>query len=575
MPTISISKSYFHKLLGQKLTDKEFEDHCFDFGLEVEEDKENSETNIKVELPANRYDLLSVEGLANAFSNYLELKKPLKYTVSPAQNKLFVEESVKKIRPFCVSGIIRNVTFCQESYDSFIDFQDKLHHNLGRKRELVSIGTHDLDKTKGPYFYRAKKPEEFSFKSLNQEKEMTGKEMLEFYKKDLNLKSYVELVENSDVIPLIMDSNDNILSMPPIINSDLSKITLNTKNIFIDITATDKTKALFALNVICSSYSIYSDTPCTFEQMEIVDGEESFKCPSNPLEKTMKVSTKYLEKICGIELTEEIVCKNLLKMGLESKLCENKESYCVTIPFFRNDILNQCDLAEDLAIGIGFNNLPYAEPTTICTGKQNKLNQLTELMRQELAFCGFSECLNFSLCSYDDITKNLKKESDNRAIEIANPKTLDFQVGRTSLLPGLLKSLANNKKNKVPFKLFELGDIMLLQKREENKNVDEFIGARNQRNLAVVYTNSNTSGFDIVHGILDMIMTKLFKYKKKYVLKENNSPYFLHDLQGSIFIDGVNVGELGILHPDVLKIQGIIYPSSYLELNFEELCKLL
>lgn len=72
---------------------------------------------------------------------------------------------------------------------------------------------------------------------------MTGKEMLEFYKSDLNLKPYVSIIEDSDVIPLIMDSKDNILSMPPIINSDLSKIDLNTKNIFIDITATDKTKA--------------------------------------------------------------------------------------------------------------------------------------------------------------------------------------------------------------------------------------------------------------------------------------------------------------------------------------------
>lgn len=73
MPTISIKKKYFYELLGKTLSDQEFEDHCFDFGLELEEDKE-SEENIKVELPANRYDLFCVEGLALAFQNYLELK---------------------------------------------------------------------------------------------------------------------------------------------------------------------------------------------------------------------------------------------------------------------------------------------------------------------------------------------------------------------------------------------------------------------------------------------------------------------------------------------------------------------
>lgn len=71
-----------------------------------------------------------------------------------------------------------------------------------------------------------------------------------------------------------MDSKDNILSMPPIINSDLSKISLDTKNIFIDITATDKTKAYMALYVICSAFSIYSSNPCTFEAINIIDGSE-------------------------------------------------------------------------------------------------------------------------------------------------------------------------------------------------------------------------------------------------------------------------------------------------------------
>lgn len=70
MPTISIKKKYFYKLLQKELSDQEFDDHCFDFGLELEEDKDNEE-NIKVELPANRYDLFCVEGLAIAFQNYL------------------------------------------------------------------------------------------------------------------------------------------------------------------------------------------------------------------------------------------------------------------------------------------------------------------------------------------------------------------------------------------------------------------------------------------------------------------------------------------------------------------------
>lgn len=82
--------------------------------------------------------------------------------------------------------------------------------------------------------------------------------MLDFYSNDQHLKPYVKILDGCDLIPLIMDNEDNILSMPPIINSDLSKIDLNTKNIFIDITAKDKTKALIALNILCSNFSLYS-----------------------------------------------------------------------------------------------------------------------------------------------------------------------------------------------------------------------------------------------------------------------------------------------------------------------------
>lgn len=132
----------------------------------MEEDKE-SEENLKVEIPANRYDLLSVEGLALSFKAYLELGEIPRFTANPPTTTLTIEKSVKGVRGECVSGIIRNVTFTEDSYKSFIDFQDKLHHNLGRRRTLVSIGTHDMDKTKAPYFYRAKKREDFEFTPLN------------------------------------------------------------------------------------------------------------------------------------------------------------------------------------------------------------------------------------------------------------------------------------------------------------------------------------------------------------------------------------------------------------------------
>ena len=570
MPTISINRAYFHQLIGKELSFEEFSDIAFDYGLEVEEDKENP-NNVRVELPANRYDLLSVEGLALSLSQYLGLKPRAEFRCEPPKHTLTVKKEVKMVRPIGVSGIIRNVTFTQASYDSFIDFQDKLHQNLGRKRTLVSIGTHDYDKTKPPYFYTAKKPADFAFVPLNQTSSMTGKELLAFYKEDLNLKAYVPIIENSEVIPLIMDAEDNILSMPPIINSELSKITLDTKNIFIDITATDQTKALIALDVLMASFSMYSQTPFTFEQVKVVDEDiGEYLSPKTPLYKPMQVKKPYLERITGLALDEKSIVANLSRMGLATKHLQG-DVFEVSVPFYRSDILHQCDLAEDLAIAIGYNEVPYTEPDVICLGKQNELNKEMELMRQELAFAGFAECLNFSLCARDDIGKKLLKEVDARAVEISNPKTQDFQVGRTSLLSGLLKSLQSNKKNKLPFQLFELGDVMLLG---DNNKEEENVGAFNRRKLAAVYTNSTTSGLDYIHGLLDMIMAKMYNGKLDYELREMTRSYYLHELQCSIHIGGKEVGEMGILHPEVMKIAGISVPTSFIELDFEEMVDL-
>lgn len=80
-----------------------------------------------------------------------------------------------------VCAVLRDVTLTKDSYNSFIDLQDKLHQNICRKRSLVSIGTHDLDTVTGPFTYDAKPPSEIRFVPLNQEKSYTGNEIMDLY----------------------------------------------------------------------------------------------------------------------------------------------------------------------------------------------------------------------------------------------------------------------------------------------------------------------------------------------------------------------------------------------------------
>lgn len=63
--------------------------------------------------------------------------------------------------------------------------------------------------------------------------------------------------------PVILDSNRTVCSMPPIINSDHSKISVDTRNIFVDVTATDRTKLEIVTNMIVTMFSQYTDEPFT------------------------------------------------------------------------------------------------------------------------------------------------------------------------------------------------------------------------------------------------------------------------------------------------------------------------
>jgi phenylalanyl-tRNA synthetase beta chain len=159
----------------------------------------------------------------------------------------------------------------QARYDSFLDLQDKLHTNICRKRSLVAIGTHDLSKIQGPFSYEAQPPEDIKFTPLKQTREFNAKDLMEFYKSDLKLRAFLPLIASSPVYPVIYDANRTVLSLPPIINGAHSAISLDTKDVFIECTATDLNKAKIVLNTMVTMFACYCEQPFTVEPVEVTD----------------------------------------------------------------------------------------------------------------------------------------------------------------------------------------------------------------------------------------------------------------------------------------------------------------
>lgn len=99
--------------------------------------------------------------------------------------------------------------------------------------------------------------------------------------------------------------------------------------------------------------------------------------------------------------------------------------------------MQACDVAEDVAIAYGYNNVPRKVPATNTYGKQLPLNKISDLLRGEIAQAGFTEILTFGLCSHAEAFAKLNRPDDGTtAVTLANPKTLDFEICRPCLLPG-------------------------------------------------------------------------------------------------------------------------------------------
>ncbi|XP_064459804.1 phenylalanine--tRNA ligase beta subunit-like isoform X2 [Ornithodoros turicata] len=570
MPTVGVKADLINEALGKVFSEEEFADLCFEYGLELDEvttekqmvSKERGEEKsdgasedliFRIDIPANRYDLLCLEGLVRALRIFRGKEPCPQYRALDVESplRMVVEESTAQVRPFVVCAVLRDLSFSEDSYKSFIDLQDKLHQTIGRKRSLVSIGTHDLDTIEGPFVYKALPPSDIHFVPLNETRDFSAAELMEYYSKDSHLRHYLAIICDKPVYPVIYDRNGVVLSLPPIINGNHSKITLGTKNVFIEITSTDLHKSVIVLDTMVTMFSEYCKKPFTAEKVEVVmpNGQSAFYPELRYREVTARA--KDMCRILGLKLEPDNLASLLRRMGLCAKA--DDDTLIVTAPPTRHDVLHAVDLAEDTAVAYGYGNLPIASPATSTVGQEQPLNKMSDQLRLELAHCAFTEALTFALCSKEDLsTKLLKPDGVENAVHVSNPKTVEFQVTRTTLLPGLLKTVHANRKMPLPLKLFEVSDIVF---KDPSTNVQ----ASNRRHLCALHYGK-TSGFEIIHGLLDRLMQLL------------QVDYHLSASQGrcaEVLVNSKCIGKLGVLHPEVIVKFDLQLPCAMLEMDIE------
>lgn len=238
MPVVTVARDRLFAALGKRYSEADFEELCFEYGIELDdvttqeeilrkqhhtqEDAASTaveEVLYKIDVPANRYDMLCLEGIARALNIFLGRISTITYNSSLAPGRqrqhLTVRPETALVRPFIVCAVLRGVTFDSVSYNGFIELQDKLHQNLCRQRSLVSIGTHDLAHIQGPFTYEALHPEDIIFTPLKQTRDFSARELLRHYlEHDLRLRRFVPIIHSSTLYPVVLDAKRTVLSPP-------------------------------------------------------------------------------------------------------------------------------------------------------------------------------------------------------------------------------------------------------------------------------------------------------------------------------------------------------------------------
>lgn len=289
MPTISVP-TIIKDQFSKNYTDESFSTVLFDYGLEVDDIVDGQ---YKIDIPANRHDLLCYNGLLQALNCYLGSAIHEMPQIIPSN---YAVTNLSAERPYIACAIIKGMDLTGERYTQFIDYQDKLHLTLGRNRSIVSIGTHDLETIEFPIVYQDIPVEDISFRPLNGDVIVNKKNIDEYF---ANTSQYYA---KKEIYPTVSDQR-GILSLVPIINSDRSKINLNTKNVFIEVTGTDMNKVLAGLKLIIHNFRGCEVLSCTVNGVTM---------PSyNNQEYTLTIDE--INKELGLNLSAEEIQSHLKK----------------------------------------------------------------------------------------------------------------------------------------------------------------------------------------------------------------------------------------------------------------------
>lgn len=440
MPVVSIDIRRFSRMVG--VDRKRILDRLPYIGLDIEGVERNS---VRVEYSPNRPDFGTDFGIARALRGLLgeEVGLPKFLTVSSGV-RVSVDRKLESVRPFIACATVRGLDLDDESIRQIISLQEDLHNGIGRRRRVVAIGLHDMDAVDPPFAYRAV-GSAFEFVPLGGKNPVSVSSILSDTDEG---KVYGAALGGSRLYPVITDSHGVVLSFPPIINGDATRVTTKTRNMFIDVTSTDRKAGDDILAVVATTLAEAGGKLGTVTVS--YPGKPRVTPDLSPIE--LPIDHRLVRTALGMNLSAAEIAKSLARSRLGVKRAK------ALAPRYRIDLLHPVDIAEEVALGYGFDRIESVYPPSRQAGSFNPFEDYMDSASTVMAGSGMIEIMTFELTDERSLYTLFQRSSSEKLV-VLNPKSIEHSFLRDALIPSLMASLSGNVKSDYPQRIFEIGRV--------------------------------------------------------------------------------------------------------------------
>ncbi|MGC9112650.1 phenylalanine--tRNA ligase subunit beta [Acidilobus sp.] len=516
---------------------------------------ELNDNYLSVEINPDRPDMFISEGIARAVRGIESIElgwTPLDGRLRDSGLELVNE--MPGTRPYIAAAVVYNVNVDSESFlEELVQFQEKLHDTVGRRRRKVAIGFHDLSKVKSKRLRYGMLPLKSSMVPLGRSEPMPIAEVLRSTEQGVKYGN-ISLAEG--LHPAFTDDSGAVLSLPPVINSELTRVEVGTRDLLIDVTGTDLASVLKVLDIITLNLAERRGTYIGLVRIVPRTGE-----PLNaPVLKSRELSLdiNYVNRVLGTDLTVDEVVLSLLKMRHIAS--PENDHVKVMAPPFRYDIISEIDLVEDVAMALGYDS-PKLSPSKYMNNARGSLldhTLLSRAARDIMTGLGFTEVMSYILTS-SSLLRLFDMISD--AVELKNPVQEELDVLRPSLIPQLLQLMFFNVSKTKPVNIFEIGKTV---KKIGSEVVEDL-------KLAAA-TMDDTVSYEDVQAVA-------YAFIRSFGLKPSAKPltasWLLAGRSASLLANGHEIGVIGEISPVVLDKLNVTYPVAVFELSLTELLKVI